>query len=122
MAEPNYEVGYCRPPPETQFRKGSSGNPSGKRKAQPSLSELLDRILAEKVQVSERGRSRCYSKEEVFLRQMVAKAIGGDRQFGRLILDYLQRRQEKAPGADATQTDDFLIGELVGILNQGKAK
>ena len=32
----DYEVGYCRPPKGSQFQKGKSGNPAGRRrKAQP---------------------------------------------------------------------------------------
>ena len=122
MAERDYEVGYRRPPRASQFRTGTSGNPSGKRKASPSVSQLLDRILAERMEVSERGKSRRYTKEEVFFRQLVAKAISGDRQFARLVMDYLERRQQNAPDQKATHTDDFLIGELIGIINKGKAE
>ena len=38
------KVGYGRPPVATRFKPGMSGNPSGKRKAKPSLSQRLDRI------------------------------------------------------------------------------
>jgi hypothetical protein len=31
----SYEVGYGRPPVASRFRKGQSGNPSGRRKASP---------------------------------------------------------------------------------------
>lgn len=118
MNKPSYEVGYGKPPKATQFRSGASGNPSGKRKAAPSLSQLLDRILAEKVEVSERGQSRRISKEEVFLRQMVAKAIGGDRQYGKLVLDYLQRRQLTAPASSTSETDEYLLSELAKLLDR----
>lgn len=119
MAERPYEVGYGKPPKPAQFKPGTSGNPSGKRKPQPTLSELFDRILAEKVPVTERGQSRRMSKEEVFLRQMVAKAIAGDRVFGRLVLEYLQRRQLAGPTDTAGQTDEFLMSELMTILAGG---
>ena len=120
-ADPSYEVGYKKPPQATQFKSGVSGNPSGRRTSPPTLSQRLDRILAEKIEVSERGQSRRISKEEVFLRQMVAKAISGDRQFGRLVLDYLQRRQLAGPAGTTSDTDEFLLGELETILT-GQAK
>lgn len=116
MAKPSYDVGYRKPPKASRFKSGVSGNPSGRRKLPPTLSQLLDRILAEKIDVSERGLSRRISKEEVFLRQMVAKAIGGDRQFGRLVLDYLQRRQVAGPTDTTSQTDEFLMAELMTIF------
>ena len=117
MDEPPYEVGYCKPPKATQFRSGVSGNPSGKRKAPPSFSETLDRILAEKVDVSERGQARRMTREEVFLRQMVAKAMACDRQFGKVMLDYLQRRQLAGPVGSTSETDEYLLSELMKLFD-----
>lgn len=116
------KVGYGRPPIATRFKPGVSGNPSGKRKATPTLSQRLDRILAESVNVTEGGKSKRMAKEEVFLRQMVTRAIGGDRQFGRLLLDYLERRQENAPSGAASATDDFLMSELASLLGTEKGQ
>jgi len=82
---------------------------------------MLDAILSEKVEVTDRGKARRISKEEVFLRQMVAKAIGGDRQFGRLLLDYLHRRQLAGPVASTSETDDYLLGELMKVF-EGEAE
>ena len=121
MNKPPYEVGYRKPPKATQYRSGVSGNPSGKRKVPPTLSQMLDRILGEKVEVSDRGQARRISKEEVFLRQLVAKAIGGDRQYGKLVLEYLQRRQLAGPASSTSQTDEYLLGELAKLLD-GEAK
>ena len=120
MAEDDQKVGYRRPPLATRFKPGQSGNPSGKRKARPTVSQRLDRILAEVVPVTEGGKSKRMPKEEVFLRQLVTRAIGGDRQSARLILDYLERRQEKAPAAGRA-TDDFLMSELINLLDGEKS-
>jgi hypothetical protein len=122
MSAGDHKVGYGRPPVETRFKAGMSGNPSGKRKAPPTLSQRLDRILAESVSVTEGGKSKRMAKEEVFLRQMVTRAIGGDRQFGRLLLDYLERRQENAPAGATSATDEFLMGELVSLLGDEKTQ
>lgn len=116
MKDDHSQIGYGKPPRDTRFKPGQSGNPSGRRKPKPTLAQRLDQILAEKVSVTEGGTSRKMSKEEVFLRQTVAKAISGDRQFGRLLLDYLQRRQNTPDAAAANQTDEFLLGELIQIL------
>jgi hypothetical protein len=116
MTDRPYEVGYGKPPLHSRFKPGQSGNPAGKRKPKPGLSDRLDRILAEMVSVTEAGRSRRIAKEEVFLRQMVNKAIAGDRQFGRLLLDYLQRRQEQPQAQGVGATDAFLIEELSRML------
>ena len=121
MADSTHEVGYRKPPKATQFKSGVSGNPSGKRKVPLTFSQRLDRILAETIEVSERGQTRRISKEDVFLKQLVAKAIAGDRQFARLLVDYLKQRQANAPTDATTHTDEFLLGELETILT-GQSK
>ena len=35
----DYEVGYGRPPVQSRFQPGQSGNPAGKRKGQPTVAE-----------------------------------------------------------------------------------
>lgn len=116
------KVGYCRPPAATRFKPGVSGNPSGKRKARPTLSQRLDRILGENVSVTEGGKAKRMAKEEVFLRQMVTRAIAGDRQFGRLLLDYLARRQDGAPPEAKNASDEFLMSELISLLGQEQSQ
>ena len=69
------KVGYGRPPVATRFKPGMSGNPSGKRKAKPSLSQRLDRILAESVSVTEGGRSKrmtASATDEVLMSELVS--------------------------------------------------
>jgi hypothetical protein len=41
----SYAVGWCHPPKEHQFRRGHSGNPSGKRKEHKSLLSDLNALL-----------------------------------------------------------------------------
>jgi hypothetical protein len=36
-ATPQYAVGYCRPPSETRFKKGQSGNPKGRAKGRRNV-------------------------------------------------------------------------------------
>jgi hypothetical protein len=122
MADKDHEVGFRQPPLHSRFKPGQSGNPSGKRKPRATLSQLLDKILAERVPVKEGGKAKRMAKEEVFLRQMVTRAIGGDRQFGRLLLGYLERRQDSAPTGTASATDEFLMSELVSLLGGEKSE
>ena len=55
--KPEYEVGYGRPPKATRFRKGVSGNPSGRSKKPNSMSALINAALSEKVVVKQNGRA-----------------------------------------------------------------
>lgn len=123
MSKPDYKVGYGKPPLHSRFKPGESGYAGGRKKVKKSPSELLDKILAEHMTVSESGKSKRMTKQEVFLRQLVAHAIASDRQAVKLMLDYLNKRQEQPDDKASSNTDDFLLGELTRMLSaQGGAK
>ena len=44
-----YQVGYGRPPRQTRFHKGRSGNPRGRPKQSKGLATMARRILNEKI-------------------------------------------------------------------------
>lgn len=69
------QVGYGRPPKQTQFKKGQSGNPKGRpkkrSKAEFDLGEIMDRSMTVKVD----GELRKMQPKEVELRQLVERAL-----------------------------------------------
>ena len=81
-----YEVGYGKPPKDTQFKAGRSGNPKGRPKGSRSAITILRKALEEKVVVQENGRRRTRSKAEVMFTQLANKAAGGDLSALRLVL------------------------------------
>ncbi len=117
MADDPYEVGYGKPPKHTRFQPGRSGNPTGQRKPRPSVSDRLNKILAERVSVADGGRQMRLPKEDVFLRQLVNKAISGDRQFSRMLLDHLQRDHERPAVEGLGATDAYLMEELLKMVD-----
>lgn len=120
MADRDYEVGYGKPPKHGQFPKGKSGFEGRKHKPKQSASDLLDAILDERVVVSEGGKSAKMTKREVFMRQLMAAALSGDRHARKLVLDYVYRRQfETAAQGDGTN-DDYLIEELKNYLTSNR--
>jgi len=76
----NHKPGFCRPPKEHQFKKGTSGNPRGrprKQKPDPSTNsdaEILTKLYDETVLVD--GKEM--SKRELELRVLQKKALSGD--------------------------------------------
>jgi hypothetical protein len=65
-AEPEYRVGYKRPPVHTRFKPGQSGNPSGRSKGSQNLQTLFTKILAEEVSLREGANVRKSRRPRLF--------------------------------------------------------
>ena len=85
----NYEVGYGKPPQDTRWKKGQSGNPSGRKKQiaarPPSVAEMLEDMLNETVRVQVGGRIKRMTRLEAMLRNQVNKAAGSERAFNQVL-------------------------------------
>jgi hypothetical protein len=74
--EPDYEVGYKKPPKHSQFKKGQSGNPRGRPRGSKNFSTKLREAADEKVSITEKnGKRRKVSLEEVAIKRFLRKAI-----------------------------------------------
>ena len=87
--ENEYEVGYKKPPVATRFRKGQSGNPTGKSKKkivrELNPGKILELIDNEEIFVPIDGKPKLMKKGEIYFRQLFTKAIKGDLPAARLI-------------------------------------
>jgi hypothetical protein len=72
------KVGYKRPPAKSQFRKGQSGNPRGRRKGQRNLATVLREVLSQTVKVKRAGKTERMSKGEALIQMLLSKAHSGD--------------------------------------------
>jgi hypothetical protein len=81
-----YPVGYGKPPRETRFRKGHSGNPRGRPKGEKSAKSLFDQALSAPVTISEGGRMRVVEQRTALFKALVAKAIKGDARAAALVV------------------------------------
>ena len=79
-------VGYGRPPAHSQFKKGQSGNPHGRRKNSKSLKTLIRQALTGLITIREGEKRRSINKlEGVVLRQVEGTAMSNALQFLRLL-------------------------------------
>ena len=97
--EPNYEIGYRKPPKATQFKPGQSGNPRGRSKGSKGGKTLLRQALDEKVEVNEGGITRRLTKRELFFRALVARALK-DNRFAALLIKTMEQYDVMLPTSD----------------------
>jgi hypothetical protein len=88
---PNYEVGYGRPPKHSQFQPKTSGNPRGRPKGQRNIATDLNSVLNERITVTENGKSRKITKQELMFVSTVNKAIKGDSRAFMAVFNLLSR-------------------------------
>ena len=77
-AEPDYEIGYRKPPKHTQFKPGQSGNPRGRPHAQRNLGTVLRETLKERILIRDGERTRRVSKLDALVQVTINKALKGD--------------------------------------------
>jgi hypothetical protein len=90
-AEPNYEVGFRKPPKAHRFQKGQSGNPKGRPKGMRSFGSLLYDVLNEKVPVRQGEQMIMMSGAQAMLRAMFIKALKGDSKAFQMMLQNAQQ-------------------------------
>ncbi|HEX7631527.1 MAG TPA: DUF5681 domain-containing protein, partial [Lacunisphaera sp.] len=88
--DPDYEVGYGRPPREHQFKSGQSGNPRGRPKGSKNLKTLARKVMNTKVTLRENGKTRTVSKAEAMLMAVFNRGLGGDASAARISLSVMQ--------------------------------
>jgi hypothetical protein len=83
----SYEIGYGKPPRQTRFKKGISGNPKGRPKAsEQKIGPLMAEVMNREIAFMEGGKQKRASIMEVIITQLAARAIKGDIGATRMLL------------------------------------
>jgi hypothetical protein len=97
------EVGYGRPPEHSKFKKGQSGNRSGKRRGTKNLSTITKEVLQEPISIVENGKPRKITKLEALFRVQLDLALkGNQRAFTSVMKTYLTPEMRHELEVDAT--------------------
>src|SRR6056297_1938939 len=80
-----YDVGYGKPPEHTKWKKGQSGNPSGKKKKEADLLDTIKKIASEELIVHKHGVPHSMTCLEAAVYALFAMAQSGHPQAFKLI-------------------------------------
>ena len=114
----DYQVGYGKPPQHTRFKKGESGNPSGRPKGSKNLTTLLEKELKQRVVVTENGRRRSITKQEAMVKHLVNKAVSGDRPLMQLLLEEIRLLEARAASSPSDASIDEADREVMRQIQE----
>jgi hypothetical protein len=107
------KVGYRRPPVNTRFQPGQTGNPKGRPKGTANLRTDLRDELSEHIRVREGERDLKVSKQRAMLKALVAKALRGDARAANVVLGLVSKLFEAAvptePEPNLTADDQAIL-------------
>jgi hypothetical protein len=104
--EPDYEVGYRKPPKDFQFKpKNKFGK--GRKAGSKGLKTIVNEALGQKVTVSSGGKTKKLTKIELTVHQLATKASKGDLKAIEKTLGLFERYgpQEDDAGPPAEKVD-----------------
>ncbi|SEO89065.1 hypothetical protein SAMN04490248_11535 [Salinihabitans flavidus] len=87
----DHQVGYGKPPKQHRWKKGQSGNPSGKRRCEERIEETFRRIAEEEILVNHNGSQTAMPQREAVIRSVLAKGMKGDVPAFKAITPFLDR-------------------------------
>ena len=122
MSEINddYEVGYGKPPKNTRWQKGQSGNPSGRPKAARGLKTDLNAELVSHMEIQINGQRISGTKQRLMLKTLSARAAAGDVRAIKTMIDLVMQVFGPDDRGDAAKRlsaqDQQILDELLGRL------
>ena len=114
-----YRVGYGRPPRESQFKPGQSGNPNGRPKGTGSLKSHLQSELSHLMVVHEGDRAYKVSKLRAAVKLLTSRGLQGSfKDLAKLVELYARHLGDQPEAADTTPTDEHDRKVLERALRQ----
>ncbi|HEV2551571.1 MAG TPA: DUF5681 domain-containing protein [Stellaceae bacterium] len=119
-----YTIGFGRPPRRTQWQRGTSGNKKGRPRGSKNLSTILKEVFAEKVPVKKNkgkspGKAGLISKLEAAVRRLVDRAIAGDQNQQRQLIQLAQWFEQRSNSLPAPEIESLSNAdrEVIALLH-----
>jgi hypothetical protein len=100
-------IGYGSPPDYTKWKKGQSGNPSGRKKGQRNLATDIADELAATIHLKEGGRAVTLTKQRAMVKALVAKSIRGDTRAIAQLVTLIERQSAERKAAEAASAAEI---------------
>ena len=98
-----YKVGYGKPPQETRFEKGRSGNPKGRPKGHRNFKTDVTEALNAPVTINENGKRKNVTSQRAALMRLREKALKGDARSLDRLLDLARTYNSDEASGDVTE-------------------
>jgi hypothetical protein len=110
MMTMTYEIGYGKPPQNTQFQKGNNANPKGRPKRKPQdIAVIINDTSNTTIEYRERGRTRKATWRELSFRRQVRRALTGNLGSIETVIKELALAQRVGdPGNQIVEVQDWL--------------
>ena len=119
-----YEVGYGKPPRHSRFKKGKSGNSSGKSKSQKGLKQLLHEEGEKLIKIVENGHEQTLAKKELIAKAITAKACKGNLAAVKFIMSQFasSERQTLTSNFSWDEEEEALLEEISKSVKTDKGE
>jgi hypothetical protein len=105
-----YQVGYKRPPVQTRFKPGQSGNAKGRPIGRSNAKTTVERVMNEKVSVREGEKTRHMTKFEAMLQTQTMKGMKGDARSAGMVVNVMTRTGHLKDQEDETAIESAKRG------------
>jgi Family of unknown function (DUF5681) len=109
---PTYKVGNKKPPLQTRFKPGQSGNPSGRPKGRSNFRTTVLKEFRKSTPATINGKPIKVTNEDLFARSLIKDAITKGPQSKVLMLNILSQ-QEAHEAAEAEARKKAAVAEPV---------
>lgn len=113
LGDAPYGTGFGRPPEDKRFKKGQSGNPSGRPKGARSMRTLLLELLDQQVTITIAGVARQVPLKEAVLTRLASQALTGKTPDAALFVNLVK---STLPEQFAEEVNDELTAEEAQLL------